>query len=254
MRWIEAGPWGLRAGAASAIAVATLVGPTLVATGAQAGDTGRGIGPGFEYTPAMPDPQIQREPASRPNAAPLFLGGLNGPRLAMDGPDWWSGFYLGGTLGYGSGRTSVDGDSGRFSHDQSGGMLGLLGGYNWRRQGIVFGLEGEAKAARISGSATVVGRDLEQSTRWMGTARGRAGVLLAPALLVYGLAGVSVADIKLKGGVLGGAKTDDIFLGLQVGGGAEVKLTEQWSLRAEYTSNSFDPSIHAIQAGIVYRF
>jgi outer membrane immunogenic protein len=200
--------------------------------------------------------------------APAYLGNSRARGGSTGNPDWWSGFYLGGTLGHGMGRTSVDGDAGRFSNDQSGGTIGLLGGYNWSTHGFLVGVEGDAKIARISGSAIAGGNDIEQNLRWMGTMRVRAGVLAAPALLIYGLAGVSAADITLRGAVLGGGKADELFLGLQVGGGAEVKLTEQWSLRAEYTytnfakeqagsvgsSNNFDPSIHAIQAGIVYRF
>ena len=183
-------------------------------------------------------------------------------------PDWWSGFYIGGTGGYGGASTRVDGDAGRFSHEQSGATVGMIAGYNWSAQNFVFGLEGDVKAAWVSGSSLVAAADLSQNMRWMGTARARAGVLLAPALLVYGLAGLSAADFQLQGAVAGGGSSDRVLLGLQVGGGAEVKLTEQWSLRAEYTytnfgreqigpsgfSNSFDPSAHAVQAGIVYRF
>ena len=72
----------------------------------------------------------------------------------------------------------------------------------------------------------------------------------------------------VMGGRLRSEGADTMFYGLQLGGGAEVKLTRQWSLRAEYTYTDFrretvgpagittsvDPSHHAVQAAITYRF
>ena len=262
MRFVEIGTRVPVTGAACALVFAVCA-----ATTAEAGESGRGSWTGYDYSPVVVDHGRDANTGREPKV-PSYLGNSRAPNAALGNPDWWSGFYLGATLGYGMGSASVDGDAGRFSQDQNGGTLGLLGGYNWSTQGFLVGVEGDAKFARIAGSAIAGGNDIELNMRWMGTMRARAGVLAAPALLVYGLAGVSAADIRLRGSVLGGGRADDIFLGLQVGGGAEVKLTEQWSLRAEYTYTNFgkeqvgpvgfsanvDPSVHAVQAGIVYRF
>ena len=216
---------------------------------------------GYEYVPAAVDAGVgDRQP-------PVYLGGSRGA-ASYGGSDWWTGFYAGGLVGYGLGTTRVHGDAGAFSSDQGGALLGALGGYNWSARGFVAGLEAEGKASWLSGDARVGAADLSQRLRWMGTVRARAGYLVAPALLVYGLAGVSAADVRLSGALLGGGTSEQIFLGLQVGGGAEMKLTEQWSLRVDYTytnfgrdqigpvgySNGYDPSVHALQAAITYRF
>jgi outer membrane immunogenic protein len=182
--------------------------------------------------------------------------------------DWWSGFYLGGTIGYGLGTVEVDGNSGNFDFNQRGALYGGYAGYNWRFNTLILGVEGEGKLGHVSGSASAGGITAATDLNWQGSVRGRLGFLATPAVMLYGMAGVTWADFDISGLTTGSGKLNQTFFGAQVGGGAEVKLTEQWSLRLDYTynalakerlgpvgfTNNYDPSFHAVQAGITFRF
>lgn len=75
----------------------------------------------------------------------------------------WTGFYVGGNLGYGWGRTSDDVNFLRsavafgavpfsVSADLKGVLGGVQAGYNWQIQRVVFGIEADIDAADIKGS------------------------------------------------------------------------------------------------------
>lgn len=96
---------------------------------------------------------------------------------------------------------------------------------------------------------------------WDGSLRTRIGVLAAPSLLVFATGGVAIGQVekvtRTSGGVYytndGGAvqashnfstttKTDKIRLGWTIGAGADYKLTDSWTMRAEYRYTNFGKS------------
>jgi opacity protein-like surface antigen len=71
---------------------------------------------------------------------------------------------------------------------------------------------------------------------------GRAGFLATPDLLLYGLGGVEFGHFALS--ILDdfGGENGKWVLGYTAGAGAELKLTDRWSVRGEYRFMRFDLS------------
>jgi outer membrane immunogenic protein len=183
--------------------------------------------------------------------------------------DYWSGAYIAGLIGYGFGTVDVKGDAGQFSFDQTGGTLGAIAGYNWRARSWIVGLEGEIKGFNLDGAHLSPALNATTDLNWMASVRVRAGYLLAPALLVYATGGLAWTNYDLNISTpLVSASSSTTSLGWQVGVGAELKLTEQWSVRLDYLytdldntdvitpgmSHSFSPDVQTIQLGLTYRF
>lgn len=210
--------------------------------------------PSWHGYPYNPPAQTYRRPSPGPYYTPQ---------------DYWSGAYIAGLIGYGFGTVDVKGDAGQFSFDQSGGTLGAIAGYNWRARSWIVGLEGEFKGFNLDGSHLSPALSSTMDLNWMGSVRVRAGYLVAPALLIYATGGVAWTNYDLKVSTpLVSASANTTSLGWQIGVGAEMKLTEQWSLRLDYLytdlgktdvltpgmSNTYSPDVQTIQLGLTYRF
>jgi outer membrane immunogenic protein len=147
-----------------------------------------------------------------------------GPALAADLPlkapppvvaAWnWSGFYIGGHVGYGWGRNSQTDINdpfffGKFSNfgttgfDPKGFLGGVHAGANWQSGSIVGGLEGDLSFTDIKGSslnsvAINLGGGSVSSGQaalsgtfdLLGSGRGRLGYLVSPNVLLYGTGGL----------------------------------------------------------------
>jgi len=189
-----------------------------------------------------------------------YPGPPPGPRLDIER---WTGFYLGGALGYGFGDGEAGGDIGSFSFDQSGLLGALYAGYNWQVGRAVLGVEADIGTGDFGTSDDGV---LHTSLNAIGSLRGRAGFLLSPALLVYGTAGVAWADMDFK--VTGDSTQSDTFFGYQYGAGAELAVSERVSLRLEYiytdldaerlvhagSTNTYEPDFNTVRAGVSFKF
>ena len=148
----------------------------------------------------------------------------------------WTGFYVGGNVGYSWGRSSTDVTyyntvtglpiapppgsivNGTFSMD--GVIAGGQAGYNWQTNNWVWGLEGDLQWSDEKGrgnflcSGTVVGGPclpaltflpggaagtglaLDQHLEWFGTLRARGGILANPKTLLYVTGGLAFGSIK----------------------------------------------------------
>ena len=167
----------------------------------------------------------------------------------------WSGFYLGGNVGYGVARDpnqSIQSVSGvtQFAETFSLAPHGVLGGgqigYNWRLvPNWVWGIETDFQASGQSDTACVTSCSTDQFTRvthtlpWFGTVRGRLGWTNGPALfyLTGGWAyGRVETDVSAK--VIGFAPDARSFAhtrsGGSVGGGVELALADSWTTKFEY--------------------
>lgn len=178
----------------------------------------------------------------------------------------WTGFYLGGTLGYGWGDGRTIGDAGAFSFDQQGAIGTILAGYNWQLGRSVFGLEADVGTGQLAARTSTAFGTLEHDLHTMGSFRGRAGFLLTPSLLLYGTAGLAWANMDI--GYAGAPQKSDTFFGYQVGTGAELMMTNNVTLRLEYIytdlerdrvlhsgqANFYDPDFHTVRAGIAFKF
>ncbi len=138
----------------------------------------------------------------------------------------WSGFYFGGSAGYGwrDDRTTSFAQADPLvtfvtcggglggtcappvSSDLSGGVFGIQAGYNWQfNSRWLLGVETDINFTSISGSATsapyrialVTAQNVaDQNVDWFGTVRARLGFLATDRLLVYGTGGFAYAQIR----------------------------------------------------------
>lgn len=199
------------------------------------------------------------------------LGGAPRPYAFEPGPrqplaiERWTGFYLGATLGYGTGAIDVNGASGAFDLDTAGGVGQFFAGYNWQVGGAVLGIEGDIGAGWLDDQQTGAFGTVAADLNAVASLRARAGFLLTPAFLVYGTAGLAVADFDVTANGVGKSQT---FLGYQAGVGTELMMSQNWTLRMEYiytdldeerlnyggASHTYDPDYHTLRAGFSFKF
>ena len=162
----------------------------------------------------------------------------------------WSGFYIGGHLGYGWANMSGCYDCSDSSSileaeelDLEGIVGGLHAGYNWQMDDIVFGIEGDVTFADLKDTEDAPDPPEEEeqtgSVDLLASVRGRLGIALDDTL-IYVTGGIAIPDAEWEetGEDSGGVKFGEI--GGVVGGGAEYALTESIRLRAEGLYYFFD--------------
>jgi outer membrane immunogenic protein len=128
-----------------------------------------------------------------------------------------------------------------------GAEFGVQAGYNWRVANWVFGIEsdinylGAQRTAQFPGVDTGKGPDqLSSRYDWLGTTRGRVGVVTGPAML-YATGGLAYGRVSHEYDFgLGSPSNTQFFassgnqVGWTAGGGAEYDLGRNWSVKAEY--------------------
>jgi outer membrane immunogenic protein len=194
----------------------------------------------------------------------------------------WTGFYVGGNGGYSWKDSSVT-----FSpvdplvqsitcgqgncpnpvfFNLKGGLGGIQTGYNWQiSRKALLGLEADIEWSKIQGAGTAnflfdfspSNFQADQSVRWFGTIRGRAGYLPVDNLLIFLTGGLAYGRIEesvsLNSGFTGGfaigggfslncitgpscffGNSSRISTGWTAGAGIEYALWSNVSLKAEY--------------------
>ena len=190
----------------------------------------------------------------------------------------WTGFYVGGYLGAGFGRSSwsdpITGANNTFSSG-AGFLGGTQAGANWQINRLVLGAEGDFGYAGLNGSGRdSLGQAIGTNTKWTSTVTGRIGAAF-DRLLIYGKGGVAFArDQNSFTDLTGnGASNALTRTGWTAGVGLEYGITQNWSAEIEYDYLGFGsqplnfttatvPSyatnagqaIQEIKAGINFRF
>jgi opacity protein-like surface antigen len=172
--------------------------------------------------------------------------------------------YLEGTTGIGVSSTKLDGVGFAGSLDglSSNGWLYAPGiGCDMRVDKMVVGLMGRYDFGKLETSASLgaTSVNVHINRPWMVAAK--LGMEVNPATVVYGVAGLTGAQLDLT------ALTGDKFnlKGKVIGGGVEWIISGPWSAKAEYTYSMFDkqnlyslvdvtPNVHAMRVGFTYRF
>jgi opacity protein-like surface antigen len=147
----------------------------------------------------------------------------------------WAGFYVGGTIGYGWGKSNTDAV---FSDPATAGQLfatngsrklegaigGAQGGYNWVAGNMLAGVEADLNysgqrarmraaararsaiplsSASASDPSVLALSDQGQKLEWFATLRGRLGATVTPGALAYVTGGLAVGEIMTAGTVFG---------------------------------------------------
>ena len=200
--------------------------------------------------------------ADLPTKAPIY-------KAPIAIPYSWTGFYVGGHVGYGWGGRSIDVttlpspvlfDEIPFGFDLN--THGIIGGgqigYNWQlAPKWVAGLEADFSWSGISGdstrapifflstSAPMLGSShlVREKLDWFGTVRGRLGFLAIDRLMLYGTGGLAYGKVDytafqdinpaIPGNQFSGS-SNKTKTGWTVGGGFEWALVNNWSVKGEY--------------------
>lgn len=178
----------------------------------------------------------------------------------------WTGLYVGGTLGYAFGDARARGDIGNFPFEQEGAVGTIFAGYNWQIGRTVLGVEADIGTGGFGAEKVTPFGTLQTEVNAIGSFRARAGLLLSPALLVYGTAGLAWANMDI--GFAGLTHQSETFFGWQIGTGAELMVSRNVTLRLEYLftdleksgvvhsgqTNGYDMEFHTVRAGVSFKF
>ena len=181
----------------------------------------------------------------------------------------WTGFYIGGNVGYSWGRSSdastIANGAGTvlFTSTDRTDLNGIVGGgqigYNWQMQSWLFGLEADIQGTDEKGThnylcptgtctptfgviavfpGPAVPLALNQKIDWFGTVRGRIGVLAAPRVLLYATGGLAYGEVKSNETIglvapqsLSQSNTN---VGWTLGVGIEGVIAGNWTAKLEY--------------------
>jgi outer membrane immunogenic protein len=203
-------------------------------------------------------------PAASARAADMAVKAPPAPPAAVYS---WTGCYVGANIGGiwehdstpitlfdPTGTATLAFTSGRiasgFSYDRNSVLGGGQLGCNWQVTNWVVGIETDFDGSGLKGGGTsntaVPGflpltSAVTQKLDWIGTTRGRLGVVAGNNILLYGTAGVAYAGVRdsyyqsdaAAGGPINIFASDSTTLfGWTAGGGAEVGFG-QWSVKGE---------------------
>jgi opacity protein-like surface antigen len=190
------------------------------------------------------------------SAHPVFTGrsaDVTGAPIVIPAYNW-TGFYLGPQLGVDWGYTNWTFADGTKSYPRFAGILpGGQVGYNYQYDKWVFGVEGDAGWTNAHGSRGCAGVGFffscEFDVNSLYTVTGRIGYTYPDRVLWYVKGGAAIGEnraqvrcntdsqLTIFGGLLnpgcpsqGTTRTD---VGWTVGGGTELGLTENWSVKSE---------------------
>jgi outer membrane immunogenic protein len=210
----------------------------------------------------------------------LFSGSALAADLAVKAPVYkapppvpvfsWTGFYIGGNLGYGANTT--DGGPGCIDNNGvsngpncqivPGGQVNASGvfgggqfGYNWQFGQYVWGLETDFQGSGIRGSTTVAGPfsffgggqalppgsfSASEDLQWFGTSRIRFGYAGIDHVLLYATGGAAYGAASLSSNLnapnVGSSYPSSASVtkaGWAAGGGIEYAITNNWSAKLE---------------------
>lgn len=176
----------------------------------------------------------------------------------------WSGFYLGGNVGYHEGRdyaVAVPGPETTLppgfdvltpGTTRPGGVAGgFQAGYNWRiHRNIVLGIEGDISLLDGDASRRVVlfavnPFTTRSSSTYLATVRPRLGIAVDRALF-YATGGLAVSDLKTTDsfGFFAGTRVSSTSnsttrIGWTAGVGVEYAIASQWTAKLEYLYADF---------------
>lgn len=213
-------------------------------------------------------------------AAPAWAESMSGDLPPYSWGQSWTGFYLGAAFGGTAAIHNTNSASNGIALSNQGvGGQGVLasiyGGYDLQvlPKALVGVLaEGTWASPQSTVSAQVGGAaaSITSQPDWGFALLARAGVLATPSTLLYLTGGYAGQNFHTTGNASAGATVvtftrDDWFNGWTVGGGLESRLRGPWAAKLEYRYTQFGartlgnginetPSLHAVRAGLSYKF
>jgi outer membrane immunogenic protein len=190
------------------------------------------------------------------------VGGTNAAYISPVAANW-TGWYLGGNLGSGTGSNrstgTAVGTTESFNLSPDGVTGGVQLGYNWQASNWVYGVEADFQGSSQRDNKTVVAlgtTSFDSKLPWFGTVRGRIGYSVGQTLF-YATGGYAYGSVKNKVSFNGVqvadiSKTQD---GWTAGAGIETPFKllglfgPQWTSKTEYLYVDLGSSTNAFVAG-----
>jgi outer membrane immunogenic protein len=183
----------------------------------------------------------------------------------------WSGFYVGGHVGYFWGKTRVeeDGELIEPGAKTNGIVGGVLAGVNWQAGPVVYGLEGDFGWTRAHGTGvicitcpvtTTIQAPNTYDLNWTSHVRGRLGYATGNWLF-FVAGGLAIADLTFQEGAITTTTTTVVFpptdggkyFGWSIGGGIDYAFTRNIIGRIEYLYDDFGHKDYIGSDGDPYR-
>ena len=190
----------------------------------------------------------------------------------------WTGFYIGGHFGYGTGSLGPDTNAeplqgAFFPHSVTGMIGGYQAGYNWQLTNrVVLGVEADISFGSPVDIPRLVPASFNTTIDYIATGRGRLGYAMG-AWMPYVTGGVAWGDTHVGLNDLGAIVPPKRYLthvGWTAGLGMEVAVGGNWTAKAEYDyvdlarrtydltdvglpRVNVDPNIHLFKLGLNYR-
>ncbi len=160
-------------------------------------------------------------------------------------PFSWTGFYVGGQLGWAGSHLSVSGENEgtAFNGSQSlnSYLLGGFAGYDYQIGSLVVGIEADANARTSSKTGEASFNwyygpvTWKSESTWDASLRLRLGLLATNQTLIYATGGFAWANYKFRLNDAEGLLTENkTRTGWTIGAGLQQALTKNVSLRGEY--------------------
>ena len=190
----------------------------------------------------------------------------------------WTGFYVGGHVGYGWAEKDWRDAFGLNVANKGNGFLGGgQVGFNYQIGQFVLGAEGDFSWTGINGGSNVVGivpppgGTFNTNVNWTSTLTGRLGIAF-DRWLVYGKGGVAWANDSFSTNrytLPATVGVKETRIGWTVGAGVEYAFAPAWTAKLEYnymdfgnravafapgTSTDIDQQVHAVKLGVNYKF
>jgi high affinity Mn2+ porin len=162
----------------------------------------------------------------------------------------WNGFYFGGHVGYGQGRTNAtvtDPAVTSLANTFGGNIAGVQFGYNMVLPSrVLLGLETDLTFANYLESNVLLAAvptarsNVTEEYDYTGTVRARLGYVLNP-WMIYATGGFAFAGTRVLNTPPGidEEKKLNVRPGWSLGAGLEYALSPHWSARAEYLYNQY---------------
>jgi outer membrane immunogenic protein len=191
----------------------------------------------------------------------------------------WTGFYIGGNLGYAFGGSDDVALSPGFPDVGEIQLNGFFGGGqiggDWEVNSFVFGALADIEYAATFDDTSRIFDDgvkvhASDDIDWWGTVRGRAGWAF-DRFLIYGTGGLAWANVNytIRSGALDVDESkDSTRVGYTVGGGLAWAVADHWTVGAEYLyvnlgkysvgDNGFNteatPDFHSVKGVVNFKF
>jgi outer membrane immunogenic protein len=162
---------------------------------------------------------------------------------ARNAPAIWQGLYLGLTVGAAGTGVDVDkfGKKDDLDLEDSSFAVAPVIGYNFSNGPWMWGVEADISSAGFEQKKAIAGLGtLQASSDWFGSVRLRGGYAF-DQVLVYGTAGLALADFDIKSSL--GGKSSLVASGLAFGIGAEYAIDQNWAARVEGIAYTFEDDI-----------